>query len=171
MPSQKPWLLRLPLILKALEESEQKQFSSRDVEMLFQVRRSAAYSLMNVAGIRSGTVSRANLLHYLHHSPDAQNAMQELGRRKRLAATIEKASEEAKLRKVAIPVTPADEWCTLQDLPNVSIEAGLLRVAFSSPIELMADLFRFAKAAGNDLDAFEKACGVKPEKAERESAA
>lgn len=170
MPRPKPWLGRLPLILQALEALSEERLKRRDVEQIFGIGRSAANELMNVVGLAKGAgagepaaVTRANLLDYLTHSTEAQDAMAELARRKKLAEKLAVASDEQKLRRVAIPVSSADEWCTLAELPNVTIEDGVLRVAFSSPRELMADLYRLAKAAGNDWDAFERVCGGKPQ--------
>lgn len=166
MARPKPWFPQIAKIINVLEASEDSSFTRADIEEVFQIRRSAAVALMKVAGnaahaacTAKATVSRENLLSYLRYSPEAQDAMQELTRRANLAHKLKAAGEDAKLKAVVLPVTSADEWCTLQDLPNVSIEPGMLRVAFSDPKELMADLWRLCKAAGGDWGAFERACG------------
>lgn len=172
MPRPKPWLGRIANIVKHLEQLPDLSLTRRDVQQLFGIGRSAATDLMDVVGIRpvrapdGGTlVTTDALLHYLRNSHDAENAMAEAARRQRLAAQLAEASEEQKLRSIRLPVSPADQWCTLADLPNITIENGILRVAFSSPEELMADLYRLAKAAGNDWDAFLRACAPqRPEK-------
>jgi hypothetical protein len=165
MPRPKAWLGRITQIISHLEEIPESSLTRREVEELFQIGRSAAAALMDVVGIRSvraldggALVTSESLLHYLRHSPEAANAMQEAARRKKLAVKLAQADQETKYRRIPLPINPADEWCTLAELPNVSIEGGMLRVAFSSPLELMGDLYRLCKAAGNDWDAFERAC-------------
>lgn len=169
MPRQKPWLSKIPHILKTLEDHpETDLFDRQDVEGLFGIGRSAATELMKVAGVSSkaraadggAVVSQANLVSYVRHSPEAEIAMQELARRAKLAHKLESANAEQRLRKLKLPVTSADEWCDLSELPNVAIEGGVLRVAFSSPLELMGDLYRLCKAAGNDWERFERICGA-----------
>jgi hypothetical protein len=165
MARQKSWILRMPLIVESLEASQVAHFKRSEVEKLFQIKPTAAAQLMSVAGATKpggpGTeavVSRDNLLFYLRNSPDAQDAMAELARRKKLAQTLRESAEEAKWRTVRLPCTKADEWATFEDLPNVSVEPGMLTVAFTSPEDLCAQLFRFAKAIGADWDAFVRMC-------------
>src|SRR4051812_23937926 len=133
MARPKPWLPRLPLIIEALEAQAEDWhwYTRRDIELLFQVGRTAAGELMHVAGITrpaapglEAAVSSENLLHYLRNSPDAQDAMQELRRRRKLAERLAGANEDTKLRAVKLAVTPADEYTLLRDLPNVSIDPG-----------------------------------------------
>lgn len=165
MARPKPWIARLPLIVERLRDpSAVEVLSRKDVETLFSIGRSAALELMEVVGLAPesnghGLVTRGKLLDYLTYGPEAQAAEQEARRRHNLAVKLKAAGEDQQLRRVQIPVTSADEWCTLNDLPNVSIEPGMLKVAFSSPEELAADLYRLAKAMG-DWDRFEKLCGL-----------
>lgn len=166
MARPKPWISRLPLIKQTLRDSGQDSFSRRDVELLFSIQRSAAGELMNVVGLTAaveageqGFVSAGKLLDYLTYGPEAQAAEQDARRRHNLAVKLNEAGEEQKLRSVRLNVTAADEWAKLNELPNVSIENGALRIAFSSAEELVTDLYRLAKAAGNDLDAFARMCG------------
>ncbi len=84
--------------------------------------------------------------------------MAEIARRKRLAAKLQQANDEARLRAVVLPCTGADEWTRFQDLPNVSIEPGRLTVSFADPLDLFAQLYRLAKAAGGDWDVFLRMC-------------
>jgi hypothetical protein len=177
MPRQKPWVNRIVQIIEALHASEVDSFKRRDVEQMFGVARSAATELMTIAGMvrrRDGTeafVTKENLLFYLRNSPDGQNAMTELARRKRLGQTLQKASEEARLRAIHLPVTSADEWTRFVDLPNVSVQPGVLTVLFSSPEDLFGQLYRFAKAAGGEWDAFLKMCEPPSTSAESADAA
>jgi hypothetical protein len=164
MPRTKSWLTRLPIIVESLEGSAAAGFSRIEVERIFQVSRSQATQLMAVAGaIKHGTgvdatVSRENLLFYLRNSHEAQDAMAEVARRKRLAVTIRKAADESALRAVQLPCTSADEWTRFHDLPNVTIRPGVFTVVFSDAIDLAAQLYRFSKAVGGEWDLFLKMC-------------
>jgi hypothetical protein len=160
MARPKSWLVRLPLIVENLEASAIESFSRPEIERLFQISRSQATQLMSVAGaVRPGpgvdaTLSRENLLFYLRHSPEGQDAMVEVARRKRLGATIKQADKDLIFHTVQIPCTEADEWAGFDDLPNLSLTPGVLTVVFSDPLDLMGQLYRFAKAAGADWEAF-----------------
>ena len=162
MPRTKPWIGRLVQITEALESSAVERFTRAEVEHLFGIGRSAASDLMKLAGhsLLSGelTVTRESLLFYLRNSREGQDAMAELARRKKLARTLQKATEEVRLRAIHLPVTSADEWTRFQDLPNVSVEHGILTVAFSDPLDLFTQLYKFAKAAGGEWDVFVKMC-------------
>lgn len=165
MARPKPWLPRLPLIIEALEDNTEDWvwYTRKDIERLFQIGRTAAWDLMAVVGIsRDGgngleaAVTSEALLHYLRTSNDSHAALVELARRKKLAVTLHQASEENRSRTVRLPATSTDEWTRFQDLPNVSLAPGMLTVVFKDPLDLFAQLYRFAKAAGNEWDAFEK---------------
>jgi hypothetical protein len=165
MARPKSWIGNMPSIIKVLEESIQAHYSRQGIEILFGIGKSAASELMNTAGIAGYVppegghfVSRANLLAYVKNCPEALAAEQETRRRKKLAEAIQKASGEVQLRSIPLPVTTADEWARFQDLPNVSISGGLLTVAFSSPEDLMGQLYRLCKAAGNEWTLFAKLC-------------
>lgn len=169
MGRPKPWLSRVPLIIGILESSAEEFFNRGDVESMFGIARSAAQSLMFVAGMSRTVgpnnqeilvVSRTNLLHYLRNSPETHNAMVEAARRARLASKLKAAQEDLKLRTVRLRVTQADEWTRFEELPNVSIQPGLMQVAFTpgDPVDLLETLFRWIKAVGNDYDAFAKMC-------------
>jgi hypothetical protein len=172
MSRPKSWLPRLVQITEALEASDVPHYDRGDIERIFDIKPSAAKDLMKIVGVIPGGViqnqyvSRGNLLAYLRNSPDAQDAMAELARRKKLAVALRKAGDEARLRAVHLPVTSADEWTRFQDLPNVSVEPGRLTVVFTDPLDLFTQLYKFAKAAGGEWDVFVKMCDPPAVKAE-----
>jgi len=161
------WIPRLVQITEALERSDVASFRRAEVEAIFGISRSGAKTLILVAGGKAHgnelIVSRESLLDYLRHSPAAQDAMQELGRRKRLAHTLAKATEDLRLHSVKLPVTPADQWTLLRDLTSISLQPGELRVVYNDAYDLMAQLYRLAVAAGNEWDAFVRACSASRE--------
>jgi hypothetical protein len=160
------WLDRIPYILKALEGMEPDSFlRRREVQELFGISQSAAITLMKVIGTAIATdspvpvVTRKQLLRYLQHSPAAMGALAELDRRRKLAAKLAAATEDTKLHRVKIPITRADDWCNIHDLPGVAIAAGELRVSFTSAVDCFRQLYRLCKAAGHDWATFERLCG------------
>lgn len=162
MPQRKTWLPRYPLILERLRASPAGIIFQRpDVEQLFAVGTTVAKELMGAAGcvVQPGPgtpaqVTREALLSYLLNSTDGRAAFAEVERRKRLAETLHKANQEAKLRTIRLPLTEADEWAGFQDLPNLTLAHGVLTVVFSDPLDLMAQLYRFAKAVGAEWGGF-----------------
>jgi hypothetical protein len=152
--------------LAYLQADTAERYKRTQVEKLFSVSASAAAELMKVAGATTLkpagdlTVSRSNLLHYLKYSPEAQDALQEVERRKKLAARLQHAEADLKLRNVRLRVTKDDEWSRFADLPNVSVSPGLLQVAFTpgDPVDVLDTLFRFLKACGNEWEEFTKMC-------------
>jgi hypothetical protein len=164
VPRQKPWMPRLPLIIEALQVSTVEWFLRSDVEKLFACKPTAARDLMAIAGKSDpgpgmeARVSRQNLLWYVTHSSEAQDAMQELARRKRLAETLNQAALDNKLRRVQIPATAGDKYALLRDVSSVSLKPGKLEVVFTDARDLVHQLFRFTMAVGNEWDGFEKLC-------------
>ena len=167
MPRQKSWIPRITNILRYLETDTSKEYTRRQVETIFGIAADQATELMKVAGLsrqpRPGAdslVSRSNLLFYVKHSPEAQDALQEIERRKKLATRLQHAEADLKLRNVRLRVTKEDEWARFEELPNVSVSPGLLQVAFTpgDPVDVLDTLFRFLKACGNEWEEFTKMC-------------
>lgn len=153
-------------ISKRLEDlPETERLNRKDIELLFGVARSAASRLMEVVGParpcdldRGAVVTAEALRRYLESSPDAHAAMCEAQRREKLARALRAEDENLRLRRIILPVDPGDEWVTMAELPNVEISGGMLRVAYSSALELLGDLYRLAQAAGKDFEGFVRAC-------------
>ena len=166
MARPKSWISRIAHILSYLEADSAERYRRADVEKLFSVSASQAKDLMEVSGAREArpgmerTVSRSNLLAYVKHSPEAQDALQEIERRKKLASKLRLAEQDLKFRNVRMRVTKEDEWARFAELPNVAIQPGLLQVAFTpgDPVDVLDTLFRFLKACGNEWDEFARMC-------------
>ena len=166
MARPKSWIPRISFIIQHLEADTVERYKRSDVEKLFSIAASQAKDLMNIAGAsppRPGldlTVSRVNLLAYVKHSPEAQDALVEIERRKKLAKRLQASEADLEQRKIRLRVTKEDEWTRFAELPNVAIQPGLMQVAFTAgdPIDLLDTLFRFVKAAGNEWDVFTKMC-------------
>ena len=163
MPRVKSWSGRIPLILQHLEADTQAGYTRAELSGLFIIGRSQAANLMKIVGaeIRNGTegtVSRTDLRRYVEHCPEARAFLDEVERKRKLARRLVQTTEEMRQKAVPIPgTTPADEWTRWQDLANVSIEPGLMRIIFSDPDDLAHTLWMVAKAMANEPDKIEVA--------------
>lgn len=165
MARPKSWIPRISHILQYLEEDTAVSYKRAEVEKLFSISASQAKELMSVAGAESGlelSVTRINLLRYVKYSPEADAALREIDRRKKLALRLKAAEEENRLRARTLRVTKDAEWTRFVDIPDVSVAPGMIQVAFTAgdPTSALDALFRFIKAVGNDFDSFEEMCGV-----------
>jgi hypothetical protein len=157
MPRTKSWIDRIPLILQHLETDASPVYDRRGVETLFGIARFRATELMKIAGAtvehgKEASVTRQNLKYYVEHCPEAKLYMEELERKEKLAS---------RLRQAAHPIhglRDSDEWTRLDDLPNVAITPGQLRIVFTSRDDLVATLYKLAKAAANEWDQFGQMC-------------
>src|ERR1035437_4637248 len=164
LPTIKSWSGRIPLILQHLETDTWRFYTRRDVEVLFGVGRSQAIDLMHIAGadVRNGaqtTATRENLRYYVERCPEAQAYLDEQDRKRKLATRLQQTSEELRQRAIPIPgVKPADEWTKWEDLPNVAVEPGLMRIAFYGYVELLNTLWLVSRAMANEPEALRGMC-------------
>ena len=113
MGRPKSWIARISHILQYLESDTSESYKRAAIEKLFDISASQSKDLMQIAGISrarpglNSVVPRANLLHYVRHSPEAQDALQEIERRKTLATKLRSAEADLKLRNVRLRVTKA----------------------------------------------------------------
>lgn len=171
MPAVKSWFPRIPLILQHLESSAQPVYTRAELQTLFQIGRSQAAALMQIAGGEvhgmEATVSRDNLRYYVTRCPEADAYLKETARQEALAKQLLQTSEEKRQRAATISATkPKDEWTRWRDIANVSFEAGMLRIAHSGQDDLMHTLWLMSKALANEPKEFARLCGeveqVKP---------
>jgi hypothetical protein len=161
----KSWIRRIPLILPELGAGGKDDFKRRDIERLFEISRSQATAVMKIAGatVRAGAeaiVSRENLKFYVERCPEAQRFIAEMERDAALREKLAGAKAYLHYRSIPISVKPVDEWATFDDLPNVSLIPGELRIVFSDQVDLLATLYRLAKAAANEFDRFSRMCEI-----------
>lgn len=157
----KSWIERIPLILQRLETDGKAVYTRPEIAELFKIGSSQAANLMKIAGaeVRNGieaTVTRANLKFYIERCPEAKHYLDELERKAKLAA---------RLRQAAVPiigVKAADEWTRFEDLSNVAIAVGELRIVFSGREDLLHTLWQLGRAIGNEPDLFAQLCDGEP---------
>lgn len=166
MGRPRAWLSRSANIINYLERDTAEFYRRAEVQMLFEISRSAATELMMVAGAKVDanggelTVSRQNLLAFMRNSGEV---CQEMDRLKRLDEHLEAAKKALPGRAVVLPVDrTVAEWTELHNLLNVSLEPGRLTVVFSDPKDLCATLVRFGKATLNEWELFLKLCEPPP---------
>ncbi len=165
MAFPKTWLKSVPEILKVLTESEFSDFSRSEVEVLFGVSRATAARIMAEAGggkCKSAGVARKirkqKLIAFLTSDCVRNEFEADEARRAQLAEQIAVAQKEAQLRAVKLPAVRLQRWPGINELPNVYIDSGILRVVFSSPEGLLVELYSVVMAAQQNLPAFRQDC-------------
>jgi hypothetical protein len=169
MPRPKPWISKIPHILKQLRESDQPSYTRLEVQALFEISSSPALELMHVVGCRLDrgradgalVTTREKLIDYLTFGPEAQAAATEAARRAKLATKLNAAAKDQKLRHIELMDRDQVRDWLLRDLANVSIENGVCTVVFSNAVDLMTQLYKLVQAAGVEWDAFEKMCELR----------
>lgn len=170
MARKASWMGRIPEILETLDQSRQQNFSRRDVEELFQIGRSQAQSLMKQLGatpltdaagsgssVQALVIPKAVLVVWLVRGNGSLEAIRERSRRQEMQARVAKAREEAQLRSREIPAAKrSDPHKGLDDLPNVAIADGELRIRFTGSEDLLRTLWEVSKAIANDWPRFQE---------------
>jgi hypothetical protein len=147
-----------------LETDPQGLYTRRYVETLFEIGRSQASDLMQIAGatVRNGlpaVVTRENLRYYVERCPEAQAFLGEQDRKRKLAKRLQQSAEELRQRAVPIPgVKPADEWVLLGDVRNVQVGPGLMQITFGTQTELLLTLWLVSRAMANEPEALRGMC-------------
>jgi hypothetical protein len=166
MPRIKSWSTRIPLILQHLWSDPQRLYTRQDVEALFITGRSQAADLMQIAGstVRNGlpaVVTRENLRYYVEHGPEAAAYLTEQDRKRKLAKRLQQTTEELRQKAIPIPgAEPADEWTKWEDLANVAVEPGMMRIAFYGYVELLNTLWLVSRAMANEPEALRGMCAA-----------
>jgi hypothetical protein len=152
------------LILQQLDADTQSVYTRADIAALFQIGSSSGANLMHVAGaiVRNGlpaVVTRENLRYYVERSPEAHAYLVEEERKRKLAKRLQQSAEELRQKAVPIPgVKSADEWTKWEDLANVALELGLMRITFQGYADLMHTLWLISRAMTNGPEAFRAMC-------------
>lgn len=163
MPRIKSWSPRIPVILQHLETDAWRFYTRPAVEVLFEIGRSQATDIMRIAGgVRDGAqivVTRENLRYYVERCPEAHAFLAEENRKRKLAKRLQQSAEDLRQRAVPIPgVGPEDEWVKWQNLGNVALESGLMRITFQGYADLMHTLWLISRAMTNGPEAFRAMC-------------
>jgi hypothetical protein len=152
--------------LQHLETDAQPLYTRAEVATLFQIGSSRAADLMHIAGaeIRNGraaTVSRTNLRFYIERCPEARAFLSEEERKRKLAKRLRQTAEDLRQKSVGIlDAKPADEWTRWQDLPNVALEPGMMRIMFLDQQALLHTLWLISRAMANEPDVFLEMCAA-----------
>jgi hypothetical protein len=159
MAAPKSWLARVPEILIALEGLEIPVLDRAAFERIFGVRRRRAIQLMKYFdGYQAGRtclVDPAAVRARLAELAASSEYVFEHRRRQRVEEAVERWRKYRVAASVRLPVRPGARERTMADLPpGMVFQAGVLRVEFASPEDLLAKLFELAKAAANDFEAF-----------------
>lgn len=157
MPDQPSWTHRVPQILTELAQPGPAFLDRTAIERVFGLSPRQANRIMRdcpggyVIG-RSLVVPRAAVSAFVQTRIDPGATLTETRRRERLYETLADARNEAKRRRIIIPVKQDTFSRTFDDLPpGITFQPGLLQISFASPVELLEKLFELAQALGNDL--------------------
>ena len=163
MPAQPKWFHRLDSILSELRALQTDYLDRQAVERTFGVGERRARQLM--AGLpclqvgNAVAVNRAALIERLETTSAGDRFQWELGRRARVAASIDSLRKDAAARKVRLPAPPDVQDRLFSSLPaGIDLRPGELRVRFAGAEDLAAKLFQLSQAMANDWPTIEKLC-------------
>ena len=147
------WSRDLHPIRDRATRSKTETWSRQDIELIFNVGRASAQTLMKAIGEVQevgGThfVHRASLLSFLDEMIQADSVEEALRSRQ------ERASPIPKPKPLRISLPEDLRHITLSDLPsNVHVNEGEVRVTGANAEEVVEGLFLLAQVLQNDLDA------------------
>jgi len=155
------WWQHIPEIRQVLADVNLPVIDRAAVERLFGLRRRQAIELMNrFGGYQAGrtfVISREQVIAALDAIADGGEFRLELGRRERLATSLEKIQRTRQAEAVRIPVLPEVFGSRIEALePGVQLRPGKLEIEFAGPEDLLRKLFSLAQAVSNDYTAFER---------------
>jgi len=159
MPMKKTWLLRVSQIRQDLLALDVPVVDRTMFERLFHLRRRRALQVMNgLGGYQTGQallIDRTVLLRQLEALEAGAEFALEHGRQRRLQDSLEKIRRQRAAAAVRLPVEAGVGERSVADLPaGICLEPGSLRVDFIGAEDLLAKLYRLARAAGNDFEDF-----------------
>lgn len=132
------------------------------VERLFGLGRRQAIELMHrFGGYQAGRtflIGREQLIAQLDAMATGSDYRQEVVRRERLTATIERFQRTRQAQAVQI-VAPPEVFGSRMDTlgPGVQLNPGKLEIEFVDPADLLSKLFSLSQAIANDYGGFERA--------------
>ena len=157
MPPKASWIMRLPEIISQLSALEVPVVDRAVCEMVFDVKRRRAITLMQqFGGYRSGNtilLDRNALIADLHRMQASDEALRERRRKDTFAERLAELDRYHLARRIRLPVA-RDVWQQqAHPLPEgISLRRGKLTVSFNGTEELFARLFALVQAAVNDFE-------------------
>ena len=162
MPSKPTWFSRLDEIIRELRGVPRPFLDRVAVELLLGVGPRRAQQIMASCVPErvgtSGMVDRDAFIERLQRLAKHEETLHELGRRRKVAATLERLREERLTRPQLLVEAPVRVLSQeLENLPaGVNLEAGRITVDFENPQQALEKLLALAMAISNDFDRFEK---------------
>lgn len=161
MPAKPSWYRKIPSILDSLRQDSRSHFDRAAIEFLLGVSRRRAQQIMAPCVVervgRSGLAGRDTLIAHLQRLVEGEEAVYEIGRRRKVARVIECLRQERIENPqllVEAPVSVMNQELT--NLPSgVRLEPGRISVEFESPQQGLEKLLALAMAIRNDFGAFE----------------
>ncbi len=171
MPVRPTWFARIPALLHTLRaDAAPPEFTRRDIEQLFGVRRRRAIALLHRFGAaRRGpdlVAVRESLIADLEQRWSDEAAARAADQERHVAETLADARRALTLPRIALPSPAPLSTVTVAGLPvGIRLTRKELSVTFSSAQDLIAKLFTLAQALANDYESLEEALADRhPEK-------
>ena len=149
--------MRLPEIISQLSALEVPVVDRAVCEMVFDVKRRRAITLMQqFGGYRSGNtilLDRNALIGRLRQLEESPELTWERRRKQRLAADLNEMDRYHLAKRIQLPVKPNFLHRQATTLPTcISLQRGKLTISFQTTEELFAVLFALGQAAVNDFE-------------------
>lgn len=155
MPAQPIWFQRLPSILAELRTLDVDYVDRLAVERIFGVRQRRARQLM--AGLpclqvgNAVAVRREALIERLETTTTSDRFQWEIGRRTRVAESLDMLRRYAAARRVQLPAPHNAVDCVFATLPvNIDLRPGELQIRFTDATDLATKLFELSQVMAND---------------------
>ena len=169
MPHQPYWLVRLPIIIQVLTQSDDPVLDRRAVEDLFRVGKRQALNLIHRfgGGFHCGgalQLDREGLLAQLQQLVSGNEFSVAMNRRRNLVETLRQLRQQQIKEKYLNGAVEPPQWSMLPDLPEgVDLQVGTITVQFSSSQECFERLGALLVVMDNDYDRFFRLVGCHKE--------
>jgi hypothetical protein len=162
VPDKPLWYGRLEQIVGELSELPWPWVDRETLESVLQVGRRRAQQILRPCVTRqvgaNGVADRDELIAHLKRLAAGEEAHYECRRRQKLAQVLEGLRQAALAQPKVLVEAPTSvlnqEFGSLPE--GVSVSAGMIAVAFTSPKQALERLLALAMAIGNDFSEFER---------------
>lgn len=168
VPLQPSWFPRIPALLESLQaETAPGEFTRRDVEQLFGVRRRRAILLLHrFEAFRRGpdlVARRDSVIAYLQRQWSTDAAEQAALQDRQVSDALAEARRALVLPSIPLPPPKRLSAITFAGLPpGIELTREELSVTFSSAQDLVEKLFTLAQAFANDYESLDDALNDRP---------